>query len=86
MWAQAARRFSSRTYPIRLSFRVECNCNLSIQHRNYKHYSGWQEALEDAGVSTQERRSSATSRAASETESDDIIGQIMAEFGDIAKE
>lgn len=52
----------------------------------YKHYSTWQEALEDAEVSTRERRSSDTLRTTSEIESDDVIGQIMAEFEDIANE
>ena len=52
----------------------------------YKHYASWQEALEDAGVSTKDRRSEATSSPTSETESDDIIGQIMTEFEDIATE
>lgn len=52
----------------------------------YKHYSSWQEALEDAGVSTKDRRSSDTLRTTSEIESDDVIGQIMAEFEDIANE
>ena len=52
----------------------------------YKHYSSWQEALEDAGFSTKGRHSSETPRATSEIESDDIIGQIMAEFENISKE
>lgn len=50
----------------------------------YKHYASWQEALDDAGVSTKDRRSSATSGTTVDAESDDIIGQIMAEFEDIA--
>jgi len=52
----------------------------------YKHYSTWQDALNDAGVSTTDRRSSDASRTTSETESEDIIGQIMAEFDDISSD
>ncbi len=51
----------------------------------YKHYSSWQEALEDAGLSTKDRHQPDTPRTTSEIESDDIIGQIMAEFEDMAK-
>jgi len=52
----------------------------------YKHYSSWQEALEDAGISTTDRRSSDTSQTRSTTESGDIIGQIMSEFEDISSD
>ena len=52
----------------------------------YKHYSSWQEALEDAGLSTTDHPSSDVSHAPSAAESDDIIGEIMGEFEGISNE
>lgn len=52
----------------------------------YKHYTGWQDALEDAGLATKAGRSPDNSRTPSEADSDDIIGQIMAEFEDLTDE